>query len=135
MASRKRPDRSRKGRTAPPVRPPAPAPARSSGWSAWLPPIVIVVVTMAAFLPSLQNGFVDFDDDQALLLNPRYRGLGWANLRWMFTTFYMGHYQPLSWVTLGLDHLLWGMAPWGYHLTSLMVHAANAVLFYFVGLR
>src|SRR5262249_60748117 len=86
-------------------------------------------------IPSLQNGFVDFTDDQALLLNPRYRGLGWANLSWMFTTLHMGHYQPLSWLTLGVDHLLWGMAPWGYHLTNLLLHASNGVLFYFVCLR
>ncbi len=69
------------------------------------------------------------------MLNPRYRGLAWANLRWMFTTLHMGHYQPLSWATLALDHLLWGMAPWGYHLTSLLLHAANAILFYLVCLR
>ncbi len=50
----------------------------------------------------------------------------------MFTTFHTGQYQPLSWVTLGLDHLLWGMEPFGYHLTSLLLHAACAVLFYFV---
>src|SRR5262249_55325302 len=52
-----------------------------------------------------------------------------------FTTLHMGHYQPLSWITLGLDHLLWGMTPWGYHLTSLLLHVANGVLFYFVSLR
>ena len=50
----------------------------------------------------------------------------------MFTTFHMGHYQPLSWVTFGIDYLIWGMDPFGYHLTNLLLHAANAVLFYFV---
>src|SRR5262245_4067562 len=111
------------------------APEHSASWSEWLAPMVIALVTFVAFYPSLRNGFVDFDDDQALLLNPRYRGLGWANLGWMFTTLHMGHYQPLSWFTLGLDHLLWGMSPWGYHLTSLLLHVANGVLFYFVCLR
>ncbi|HXJ83983.1 MAG TPA: tetratricopeptide repeat protein [Candidatus Methylomirabilis sp.] len=134
MTSKRKAGRSRRPRDTVPLPAPAPAPARSSWWGQWLLPLV-VVVTIAAFLPSLQNGFVDFDDDRALLLNPHYRGLGWANLHWMFTTFSMGHYQPLSWVTLGVDHLLWGMAPWGYHLTSLLLHASNGVLFYFIGLR
>src|SRR5438034_4217678 len=44
----------------------------------------------------------------------------------------MGPYQPLSWMTLGLDYLIWGMNPVGYHLTSLILHAANAVFFYFI---
>src|SRR5262249_58332488 len=62
--------------------------------------------------------------------NQHYRGLGWSQLRWMFTTFHMGHYEPLTWLTSGLHYVLWGMAPFGYHLTSLVVHAANAVLFF-----
>src|SRR5256712_8427212 len=49
----------------------------------------------------------------------------------MWTT-HLGHYIPLTWMTLGLDYLLWGMNPFGYHLTSLLLHAANAVVFFFV---
>lgn len=101
----------------------------------WLIPILVALVTFFALLPTLQNGFVNWDDDKSIIKNLHYRGLGWAQLRWMFTTFYMGHYQPLSWVSLGLDYLVWGMGPFGYHLTSLMLHAANAVLFYFLVLR
>src|SRR5437867_12198407 len=35
-------------------------------------------------------------------------------------------------MTLGLDYLLWGMNPLGYHLTNLLLHAANAAVFFFV---
>jgi Flp pilus assembly protein TadD len=98
-------------------------------------PVLIVLLTVAAFVPTLQNGFVNWDDQPNLLENPNYRGLGWAQLRWMFTTFHMGHYQPLTWVTFGLDYLLWEMNPLGYHVTSLILHAANAALFYFLALR
>jgi tetratricopeptide (TPR) repeat protein len=97
-----------------------------------LVPIVIALVIVVAYLPTLQNGFVDFDDDKALLENLRYRGLGWSNLSWMFTTTYMGPYQPLSWASLAIDYLAWGMWPAGYHLTSLLIHALNGVLFYCV---
>jgi tetratricopeptide (TPR) repeat protein len=112
-----------------------PAHTTSLSWTQWLVPVLISALTFVAFLPALQNGFVDWDDPKNLLANPNYRGLGWTQLRWMFTTFYMGHYQPLSWVTLGLDYLLWGMGPLGYHLTNLLLHAANAVLFYFLTVR
>jgi tetratricopeptide (TPR) repeat protein len=43
--------------------------------------------------------------------------------------------MPLNWVTYGLDYVFWGMNPSGYHFTSLLVHVANAVLFYFLSLR
>ena len=67
--------------------------------------------------------------------NPAYRGLGPAQLRWMATTVHMGHWIPVTWLTLGLDHVLWGMDPRGYHLTSLLFHAATAVAFYALACR
>ena len=96
-----------------------------------LVPVLIALVTFAAFLPTLHNQFVAWDDPGNFLDNPHYRGLGWTHLRWMWTT-HLGHYIPLTWMTLGLDYLLWGMNPFGYHLTSLLLHAANAVVFFFV---
>src|SRR5881398_326515 len=100
-------------------------------WVRWLAPVLIVLVTVAAFLPTLHNQFVNWDDEENFLDNPHYRGLGWTHLRWMWTT-HLGHYIPLTWMTLGLDYLLWDMNPVGYHLTSLLLHAANAVVFFFV---
>lgn len=95
----------------------------------------MVVLTLAAFLGVLQNGFVNWDDPVNFLDNPRYRGLGPAQLTWMFTTFHMGHYIPLTWVTLGADYLVWGMDPKGYHITSLLFHAATALSLYALARR
>ena len=96
---------------------------------------VVAVVTFAAFYPSLYNSFLNYDDDSLYLNNPNFRGLGWRQIRWMFTTFLMGHYQPLTWVTLGLDYVIWGMNPFGYHLINIALHTANAVLFYLLSVR
>ena len=93
-------------------------------------PVVVAALTFAAFLPALRNGFVSWDDDKNFVANPHYRGLGLEQLRWMWTTFHMGHYVPLTWMTLGADYTLWGMNAAGYHLTSLVLHAANAVVVY-----
>ena len=95
-----------------------------------VPPVLVFLLTIVAFLPTLQNGFVNWDDESFLVSNPNYRGLGWKQIRWMFTTCYLSSCMPLTWVTYGLDYVLWGMNPLGYHLTSLLIHAANAVLFY-----
>jgi protein O-mannosyl-transferase len=100
-------------------------------WIAFL----VALVTFAVFSPALRNEFVNWDDYDLLVDNPRYRGLGWEQLRWMFSTFHQGHYQPLSWMTFGLDYLIWGMEPFGYHLTNLVLHAANTALFYLLALR
>src|SRR2546430_9644221 len=107
------------------------APSSTQRWGSCLVPVLVALVTFAAFLPALHNQFVTWDDDKNFLENPHYRGLGWTHLRWMWTT-HLGHYIPLTWMTLGLDYLLWGMNPLGYHLTNLLLHAENAVVFFFV---
>jgi len=101
---------------------------------AWIV-VCVAVTTFVAFAPSLQNHFVDWDDPDNFITNPYYRGLGWTQLRWMWTTVLLGHYVPVTWMTLGLDYLTWGMNPAGYHLTNVLLHSANATLVYLVALR
>jgi tetratricopeptide (TPR) repeat protein len=103
--------------------------------AAFVAPALIVLATALVYLPSLRNGFVNWDDEANLLHNPSYRGLGPAQIRWAFTTFHMGHYQPLAWLSLGADFAVWGMNPAGYHLTSLLLHLANTALVYLLALR
>jgi tetratricopeptide (TPR) repeat protein len=97
--------------------------------------LLVAIATLSVFLPVLRHEFLDWDDAQNLVNNPHYRGLGIAQLRWMFTTIHMGHYIPLTWVTFGFDYLVWGLNPAGYHLTNLALHVANAVVFFLVALR
>lgn len=94
----------------------------------WPIALVLVVAVFASFAPVLGNGFVDWDDDLNLTDNTRFRGLSWPHLRWMLGTTHGGHWQPLTWMSFAVDHALFGMDPRGYHLTSLVLHAANALL-------
>jgi protein O-mannosyl-transferase len=103
--------------------------------SPWIIPLALAVITFLVFLPALWNGFVEWDDQVNLYENPEYRGLTWPQIRWMFTSVLMGHWIPLTWLTFGLDFVLWGMNPLGYHLTSLVIYAANVPAFYFVTRR
>ena len=97
----------------------------------WAPPALVFFAVLAAFAPCLDNGFV-WDDEFYLLSNRSFRGLGPAQLRWMFTTHRFGLYHPLTWLSFGLDYKMWGLESWGYHLTNILLHAAAAVIFYFV---
>jgi tetratricopeptide (TPR) repeat protein len=103
--------------------------------ASWRAPAIVLLVTVVAFLPTLRNGWVSWDDDKNFLDNPFFRGLGVDQLRWMWTTVHLGHYVPLSWMSLGLDFDLWGMTAAGYHATSLVLHAVSALLLYFIARR
>jgi protein O-mannosyl-transferase len=98
-------------------------------------PLAIVLAVVAVFSIGLRNDFVYWDDHRNILENLHFRGFGWAQLRWMFTTTLMGHYIPLTWLTFALDYVLWGLQPAGYHFTSLVLHAANAAVFYWIAKR
>jgi len=103
--------------------------------AAWAVPVGIALGTAVVFLPVLRAGFVNWDDPTNFLENPYYRGLGWRQLRWMLTANVMGHWIPVTWLTLGADFAMWGMNPFGYHLTNLLLHSVSAALFYLVSRR
>lgn len=97
--------------------------------------LFLVLVTILTFLPGLEGAFLDWDDRENFLHNPHFRGLGPAQLRWMLTTGLLGHWMPLTWFSLAVDWTIWGMNPFGYHLTSLGLHAICAVLVYILARR
>jgi len=102
----------------------------------WVLGAVVAAVTLAVFLPSIRNGWVNWDDAHNFLGNPHFRGLGWANIRWILAgSVQDAHWIPLTWLTLSLDYVMWGMNPAGYHLTSALIHAVNAFLCYALAYR
>ena len=108
--------------------PPGTAPI-ARGLPRWIDSALVVLAAVAAFLPGIFGGFLGWDDDQNFLENPGYRGLGGSQLAWMLTTFHMGHWKPLTWLTHGVDWALWGMHPLGYKAGSIALHVAAALAF------
>jgi tetratricopeptide (TPR) repeat protein len=95
--------------------------------------LALVALTVLAFWPVVDCGFVNFDDPQYVSENSFVqRGLSWAGVLWAFTTGTLGNYHPLTWLSLMLDRTLWGDGALGFHLTNVALHAANAVLLFLV---
>src|SRR5262245_47969167 len=116
-----------------PVGRPSPAP---SGRAFWAVGAVVAALTLAVFLPAVRNGWVNWDDAHNFLDNPNFRGIGWSSLRWILRDSVQdAHWIPVTWLTLSLDYVFWGMNPAGYHLTSLTIHAVNALLCYVLAVR
>ena len=97
--------------------------------------LLVALAAFVAYLPALDGGWVNWDDEVNFVWNPHFRGLGPAQLRWMLSTTQLAVYAPLAWLTLGLNYVLGGLDPWGYHLGNLLLHAASAALFLLVALR
>jgi hypothetical protein len=91
---------------------------------------VLTIAAVAAFGPVAWNGFVNYDDPKNVLDNVWFRGVGWPQTAWAWTTKHLGVYQPLGWMLLGAEWSLWGLDPRGYHLTSLALHLATVLALY-----
>lgn len=98
-------------------------------------PLAVAALTATCFLPAVAGSFLNWDDNVNFLDNPAYRGLGRDQIRWALTSVLFGHYIPLTRLTWSLNYSLGGMNPGGYHLVNVLLHAANAVLVYFVARR
>lgn len=94
----------------------------------WL--FAILAVTFVVYLPSLGNGFLNWDDnfyvtDNPIVAHPTLRGLLTENLG--------GNYHPLTMASLALNYRMSGLDAGSYHWMNLLIHLANtALVFFFV---
>jgi tetratricopeptide (TPR) repeat protein len=99
------------------------------GWPGLgLGPALFLLVCLC-FVGILRNEFV-WDDWMLVVRTLGFRGWDLRHLRWMLTTVTMSNHTPLAWLSYALDYSIWRLDPFGYNLTNLILHAANAVLFY-----
>jgi protein O-mannosyl-transferase len=86
---------------------------------------VIVVVTLAFYLPAVDAGFV-WDDEHFVTANPLIHASDGLRRFWFTTE--AEDYFPLTSTSLWLEWRLWGRDPTGYHVINMLLHAASAVL-------
>lgn len=85
-------------------------------------------IALLVYLRALSCGFINWDDQEYILNNTAIRALNLKTVIWAFTNYEVGWWFPLTWLTFALDYRFWGVAPFGYHLTNILLHAANTSL-------
>jgi Flp pilus assembly protein TadD len=99
--------------------------------SEWLIAVALAGVTFLVYLPALSCDFVNYDDPAYVTENQMvWQGLGPTGLRWAMTAIVSANWHPLTMLSLQLDYELSGLKPFGYHLTNVLLHVANAVLLF-----
>jgi hypothetical protein len=87
---------------------------------------LISLIVFSVFIPALQNGFVWWDDNDYVFENPNIRAFDTAFFRWAFFGFHANNWHPLTWISHALDYAVWGLDPFGHHLTNIILHSLNA---------
>jgi tetratricopeptide (TPR) repeat protein len=87
------------------------------------------------FGQTLQDRFLNYDDNDYVYDNPKItNGLTADGTKWAFTHFHADNWHPLTTISHMVDCQLYGLQPWGHHLTNLLLHA-TAAIFLFLALR
>jgi len=95
--------------------------------------LALLVLAIWAFLPSVDNDFVTYDDPDYVTSQAMVqRGLTWEGTAWAFSTTDAANWHPLTWLSHTLDCQLFGANAAGHHLTSLLLHAVNTLLVFVI---
>jgi len=115
------------------VKPPRPTTALSMRaaphWPVWLTLLLLVLATTALYWPETRFDFVNLDDPDYVTANAQVqRGLNWEGTKWACLNPVACNWHPSTVWSHMLDCQLYGLKPWGHHLSSLLLHAANTGL-------
>ena len=90
----------------------------------------LLALIFCAFSPILQNQYINFDDTQLILANPWIQRITLKNLEVLFLHPENDFYMPLVFFSFMIQKAVIGLSPASSHLVSVLIHAANAFLFY-----
>jgi len=100
----------------------------------------ILLITFIAFYTSLDNGFVNWDDDKNFYENELITSLNdnnfWENTKEIFTSTVIGGYNPLTIWTFALDQKFHTLEkPFYWHLENVLLHLVCTFFVFWIGLR
>lgn len=93
-------------------------------------PVIIVAIVFCVYCQVLNFEFVSYDDPNYISYSSKEISLN--NITELFVSIDYANWHPMTWLSLMLDHHLYGSNAGGYHLTNLIFHIINTLLLYIV---
>lgn len=97
--------------------------------------LLVSIITFLSYIPALHNDFVNWDDSAHVYENPHIQSIDPGFFKWIFTAEIIGLWLPLTMFSYSIDYAIWGLNPFGFHLTNVAIHALNAFLSFILILR
>lgn len=107
--------------------------------------VVLFSLNLVVFLPSVKGDFI-WDDKDFILNNSFIESPSFLN-HFLFSPFWISttnpestnkfeeqtqFYRPLSIFSYWMDLKTWGFNPSGFHLTNILLHTINSILFFYI---
>jgi protein O-mannosyl-transferase len=97
--------------------------------------LLLVLGTLAVYLPAARHGFSLYDDNDYVTENSVVqRGLTWDGFRWAFA-WHAANWHPLAWLSHMADCQVFGLDAGMHHSVNVLFHAANSLLLLLLLLR
>lgn len=103
-------------------------------WLWWSLPIILAVLAVYLW-PALHADFVSVDDGLLITKNMAVHELTLASLMYNFTHYDPELYIPLTFLSYQIEYAFFGLQPWIYHLTNLLLHIGSALLVMMIARR
>jgi tetratricopeptide (TPR) repeat protein len=103
---------------------------RRAWWRGLLFGLILAAVTIFAYRPAWNGGFL-WDDDVYITNNGLLTAPDGLRRIW-FSLDSPSQYFPLAYTTFRIEHAVWGLDPTGYHWLNLLLHVGNALLVWLV---
>ncbi|MCF7844391.1 MAG: tetratricopeptide repeat protein [Kiritimatiellales bacterium] len=97
--------------------------------------LALAIVTFLTYAPSLGNDFVTYDDDLLVYQNPNVLSFTPHTIAAVFTTYDPELYVPITLVSYQIERVLFGLNPFIFHLTNILLHIGSALLVFWIALK
>jgi len=94
--------------------------------------LFISLFTFLVFSNTLDNEFVNYDDDRFVYNNYIIKNISWENTKEIFTSFTRTQYFPMVIFSHALEYAIVGLDPHLYHLNNLILHILNCLFVFWL---
>ena len=106
--------------------------------------VIIIGLTLLAYLPTFKNTFTNWDDGKYTVENPLIKPLNAETVKEMFFSkalykrYWMGNYHPLTMLSLSINYALAKKdadgkpSPFGFQLVNILLHLLNTLLVFLI---
>ncbi len=94
--------------------------------------LLILALTCVFYAPTFSNDFTNWDDQIQVINNPDIKNLSIQNVKSIFSSFYVGMYQPITTLCFAIEYHFFELSAKAFHTVSLVFHLINCTLVYWL---
>lgn len=93
---------------------------------------VIIFIVIQSYLPSLENGFTNWDDESYVTECSIIKDISPHTLKNILFSYHKSLYKPLVLISFTIEYHFFKLKPFYYHLNNLILHLINCLMVFWL---